>query len=247
MVVRVEPSPRRVLQVLLLSVLVLVLASLLGTSLEFFLGHDYARGFVPMFDLDTEKNVPTYFSAALLLGCGTLLLRIGLNHRKAGSTGLMWAGLAAVFIFLALDEALVIHERLIVPVREALNLPGVFYYAWVVPYGIGLALLAALYLRFLLGLPVRDMLRFLVAGALYVLGALGLELVGGLYADLRGTHDLAYACIVTLEELLEMLGVTLFVHALLRYREDRFPPPASLATSRVDQSEVAAEKVSELG
>lgn len=78
-------------------------------------------------------------------------------------------------------------------------------------------LLAVTYWRFLLHLPFRSRMLFLTSAVVYVGGALGMEMVGGWYAQNYGSGNLSYVAIATLEETLEMLGVVIFIYALLRY------------------------------
>ncbi len=61
------------------------------------------------------------------------------------------------------------------------------------------------------------MILFVVSGLTYVLGAIGLEMIGGLRVDVHGSDDLVYLLIVTCEEFLEMLGIVIFIYALLSY------------------------------
>ena len=44
-----------------------------------------------------------------------------------------------------------------------------------------------------------------------------MELVGGYYSDFYGEQNMAYALIVSIEEFLEMMGVVVFIYALLSY------------------------------
>ena len=44
-----------------------------------------------------------------------------------------------------------------------------------------------------------------------------MELIGGAYLDQQGRPDLVYAMIASTEEFLEMLGVVVFIYALLSY------------------------------
>jgi hypothetical protein len=73
------------------------------------------------------------------------------------------------------------------------------------------------YLSFLARLPARTRRLLLTAGAVYVGGALGVESISGWQAAAHGEHNLGYHLIVTLEELCEMMGVVLFIYALLDY------------------------------
>src|SRR5262249_42974969 len=47
-------------------VFVLLLADLGVQVTRYVFGHPHAKGFVPLFDLDAEENIPTFFSQCLL-------------------------------------------------------------------------------------------------------------------------------------------------------------------------------------
>jgi hypothetical protein len=55
------------------------------------------------------------------------------------------------------------------------------------------------------------------AAAIYLAGAIGVEMLSGLQADLYGEANMGYALITTAEELLEMLGIVVLITALLNY------------------------------
>ncbi|MGY8769769.1 MAG: hypothetical protein ACKVH8_15225 [Pirellulales bacterium] len=63
------------------------------------------------------------------------------------------------------------------------------------------------------------MLLFLFAGGVFVSGAIGIEVLSATIADANGENNLAYACVVTLEEACEMFGVVIFIYALCDYIE----------------------------
>ncbi|GAB4381454.1 MAG: hypothetical protein Kow00121_40030 [Elainellaceae cyanobacterium] len=56
----------------------------------------------------------------------------------------------------------------------------------------------------------------MLAGGIYILGALIFELFSGQYAQIHGRTGMFHV-FATLEELLEMLGVVIFIYALLSY------------------------------
>ncbi len=62
------------------------------------------------------------------------------------------------------------------------------------------------------------MYLFLIAGATYLGGVLGMELVGSSYIFNYGP-SLSYGIVATIEEVLEMLGIIVFIYALLDYLE----------------------------
>lgn len=215
-------SPRRATTVLALAVAFFATAHLTGLILRFGFDHDYVYGLVPFFDLDREHNLPSLFSALLLLLSSALLALIAVVRRRGGGGDWRaWGGLSLLFLLVCGDEALALHERLILPLQGLLGASGFLFFAWVIPYGLLVGLLALLYLRFLYRLPAPTRSGLVLAAGLFLAGAVGLEMVGGqLYEELGGVPDLLYSAVVTLEELLEMSGVLVFIHTLLRYLEN---------------------------
>lgn len=216
-----EISPKVVLAGLSLFVGLLLLANLAVILLTFHFQYDDVHGLTRLFNFSDEKNVPTLFSSLGLMFCAALLAVIAVTRKKAGASYLPWSGLAVVFLFLSIDETASLHEKFTIPIREALNTSGLFYFAWVIPYGIALFFFGLLYMRFLMSLPRRTMVLFMISGTIYVAGAMGLEMVGASWADVHG-DDLIYQLIVTFEELLEMLGIIVFIYSLLAYMIEPF-------------------------
>jgi hypothetical protein len=125
---------------------------------------------------------------------------------------------------MAFDEAFSVHEMLIMPTRKLLGGDdlGILFYAWVVP-GIAIILLVGLFMsRFLFRLSAKTRNSFLIAATLYIGGIIGVEFIGGYYAELYWIQNLTYKMITTVEESLEMAGVIVFIWALLVYVADNF-------------------------
>ena len=166
-------------------------------------------------------NVDSEFSIAAWASTGGLLLAALMISTIASSQGQepwrrQWLMLAGIFAFLSMDEALSFHEQTVEPVRSALDAGGIFYNAWVIPFGIAVGILALALRRFVLALDPSVRSIVLVAGSLYIGGAIGMELVGGALVETRGTSNVAYITAATIEELLEMLGITVFLYGLAR-------------------------------
>ena len=132
--------------------------------MELYLGHDCASGlfrlYCRMFTVNAEGMIPTMYSTVALLFCSTLLTIIALSKKKTSAKYFPhWLGLALIFLFLAMDEALEIHEQFGGPVRSALDITsGLLYFAWVIPYGFALFIFLAAYLKFITELPARTRL-----------------------------------------------------------------------------------------
>lgn len=181
------------------------------------------------FHLDREFNVPTLYSAALLLLVAMLLVDTGHQMRIVGAgSWRSWRFLAICFVFLSVDEVVQFHESLnnrSALLLESLNLP-VLHGPWVVPYA-GLAILVCLLsLRFLQSLDTRARLCVVLAGAIYSIGAISMEMLGSWRIAALGGNwnvlDPMYLAVSMVEEACEMGGVSLMLYALVKYRHDRF-------------------------
>jgi len=218
-------SPSTIARVLGVIALLLVLASVAGQLSKFLLGHGHLKGLVPLFNLDQEQNIPTYFSALLMIFASLLLAVIAVLDGKHRTHDVSkWAILSFGFLYMAYDEAFQVHELLIRPVRSLLGggSLGIFYYAWIIP-GIALVLVIALYFsRFLWRLPVATRRTFLLAATLFIGGSIGFEMIGGAWAELHRQPNLTYSMITTVEESLEMAGVIVFIYGLLVYLADNY-------------------------
>lgn len=214
----------------LATVTVLLVAANLGLQAYRLFAHQEHVVGLAMLSMDGENNLPALFSTLLLFSAAlTLTLIVVLERRHQGVDVSKWAILAAGFALMALDESLSFHERAIAPLRALLGGRhlGIFFFAWVIP-GIALVCgLGAYFLRFVLRLPRRTALAFVISAAIYLGGALGVELVEGWWREGQGHKNLVYHVLVSLEEGMEMAGIIAFIHALLnhisrRYGEVRF-------------------------
>lgn len=217
--VRLTLSPRRVARRLGWIALGLALINLVAQAAHFFLPDFFMRDWLRvMFDANGEANLPSAFSGGLLLLSALILGALALAKRQtADRFALYWGFLSAVFVYLAVDEIARLHDNTIAPMRRLMDFDGVLRFAWVVPYALAVLLVFLSSLRFLAHLPAAIRWRFVLAGGLYVGAALGMELVQG-YTDSRfGDLGFVSALSIGFEELMEMLGVVVFVHALLSY------------------------------
>lgn len=236
---RLELDPKRTTRILAAVVSLLFAAHLICLYSIFFLDDAYLYGFVRLFDFDEEPNVPTYYSALTLLFSALILATIAGAKRRAGDRfALHWTGLALLFVFLSIDEGAAIHEEIGVLLAPHVPTTGLLYYRWLIPYGALTLAVALLYLPFLLHLPRKTRNLFLAAGLIYVTGAMGFEAFQGRLDErdtlreieqrergLEVTRDeasyAAYGVLVTFEELFEMIGIVIFIHALLAYAGTR--------------------------
>ncbi|MEG4491040.1 hypothetical protein [Microcoleus sp. D3_18_C4] len=213
----ISVSPKRVAFSLSIWVLFFAVAGCIVQVLRY--GFNYQERWISLFNLDREINYPSWYSSFTLLFCAILLGIIASAKKKQGDRYFgHWKALALMFVFFSLDEILSLHEILIInDLRKALNLGGIFYFIWVIPGAIFVGVTALAYLKFLRHLPRKTRDFFLLAGSIYVGGALGMEMVTGYYADAVTKRNLIYGLMVCVEEILEMVGVIVFIYALLSY------------------------------
>jgi hypothetical protein len=161
-----------------------------------------------LFDVDEENNLPTWYSEILLLIAWVFLwLCARKKHADGDRWARHWRGLTVGFLLMAVDEIASVHE----------TINSVIEMSWAVPAGIGLLAIGLVYIPFLLHLPRPTALGFMLAGVIYVTGAVGMEIVGNTMAG-KGLRDtLAYRMSTAVEEGLEMLGLILFINVLLHY------------------------------
>lgn len=211
-------SSGRVTVALTVVVTALLVASLCGQVSAYFLGHGTLYGVVPLVNVGIEANLPTWYSSLALLFCSALLALIAVRIQKvAGPFWRHWAGLAAIFLMLAADEAAAIHELLNQPLERFVQPSGLLLYPWVVAGAAFALIVGVAYLRFMLALPGRTRHQFLFAAAIYLGGALAMEMAGARHAWLHGKKNFSYELYRTAEEGLEMVGIVVFIHALLAY------------------------------
>lgn len=213
--------PRRLARILLLIVLGLTVASLASQLVQRAAGPGKHFVLADFFSVDQENNLPTWYQSVTLLTCAALLgIVAGLRRQAFDPFARHWAVLTAVFAYLSLDEMASIHERIFNPLRHALCAhiqSGALHFGWL-PFGAVCALSIGLAsARFLFHLPPVTRRWFLLAGSLYVGGAVGMEWLGDLAAACWGARSLPYLLTATLEEAGEMLGIVAFVYALTTY------------------------------
>ena len=217
-----EIEPREVFLKLLYFIIALLILNVIGIIYKFNFDPDLIYGIIRLFDFNQEKNIPTFYSSLTFLVAGTLLLIIALKHKRNGSFYLSWLVLAIIFFFLSIDDFAMIHERIGMLLRKLINTSGVFYYPWVIPYGIFSILILIAYIKFLKNLPRNIMTLFLISGGIFVLSALGIEMLTAMLHELYGKDSLLYPFLYTCEEFLEMLGIIIFIYALLLYIKLQF-------------------------
>jgi hypothetical protein len=230
---KISINPARFARVLWVIMFILVLFSIVTSLADYYTRHNYIVlvELVKVFYVELENNAPSYFSMLILLIASIFLAVIAiLKKNQKDSYVTQWTILSLGFLYLSFDEVCAIHEKIIFPMRALLGGKhlGLLYFGWVAPAIILVFLLLLYFLKFLRGLPKKTMFLFLLAGVIYVSGAVGFEMLDGYWTESQsignadGKDNLVYIILTTAEETFEMAGVILFIWALLSYITDSF-------------------------
>ncbi len=221
---QISIKPVTIIRVLGILTFFLVLASVGGQLVIYVFGHDIVKGnvilLVRAFQLNNEHNIPTLFTVMLLAFAAMLLWIITILCKKNKVPYIVnWAVLSVGFLYMAFDEALQIHERFVGVGRTLLGdgKLGIFYNSWVIVYIPIIILIALFFMKLLLHLPGKTRTNFIVAATIYLGGCIGVEMIGGAYAEIHGHGNLMYNLIANVEDTLEMAGLIVFIWALLTY------------------------------
>ena len=178
---------------------------------------------ISLIDLQAESSLPAWYSSMLLALAAALLGLIGWNKAARRQRFVWhWVVLAFIFALLSADETIQFHERAAWPVERIFKLKGAFLYGWVIPALMFVGAVGIGYVKFLQHLPAATRRRFILAGAVYVGAALGLEMVEGVWDTSHGKENGVYLAMVAVEEVFEMVGIVIFIHALLAYARDQW-------------------------
>ncbi|MFB9376578.1 hypothetical protein ACFFKU_11675 [Kineococcus gynurae] len=210
--------PSRLLAVLLSIAAILALLSVSFLVATAGLGIDSgivvsARKFV---DLDTEQNLPSWYSSMLLCVTGLSTLEVG---RRAVVEKLRyrwhWFVLGLGFLYLSLDELVGLHEKLAEPMAGLVGTSGILRYSWIAAAAPLAVMLVIAYLGFLRAQPGRILRLMLLGGGLYLGGAIVVEALGG-YLISAGSDELGVGVglVATVEEFFEMSGPAVFLVAV---------------------------------
>jgi hypothetical protein len=195
------------------------------------------------FDVAEEGNLTAWFSALLLFGGAVLCAAVATGVRQRGErdAGWWWA-MAAGFVYLSLDEAAALHEIVIGPIGRATDASGFLKYAWIIVAVPAVVIVFLIFLGFLRRLPSKTRNAFLIAGAVFLAGAVVVEALGGEAMDSGLVGHGVNRLFVSVEECLENVGAVLFIAAVLRYMAGSTAGAMAIdVVARVD--EFAAEDV----
>ena len=177
---------------------------------------DANKNWLHAFNMDREFNIPTLFSSAIMLACAYTLNEIKKTSKELPSKD--WGLLSKIFVFLAIDELFQIHEIFIIPDLRPYLSPALGS-TWVIPYSALVIYLGWRFSKFLRSLEKYTRQKFLQSAGIFLSGAIGMEMVGSylVRTGIIRLHSFWYGSITGLEELLELLGLIIFLTALANH------------------------------
>ncbi|WP_416192545.1 hypothetical protein [Neisseria sp. CCUG12390] len=169
--------------------------------------------------VNVESSLPTWYTSSLWLMMAVVSLMIAVLGRNKP---VFWRGgllLAAVSLSASLDEIAQVHESLALFGQLALgsiqsNIPVLAHFLWVVPGLIVSTLVGLSLVNFIRQLPSKAARGIVASAAIFLTGALGMEILSGLWAYRFG-ENIYYQLLVTIEEGMEMTGITVALVSLL--------------------------------
>jgi hypothetical protein len=184
---------KRIVRVLIMVVLFLTLAGLLARVAEYAWGSEGLLRPLTLFDVGAESNIPTWFSSLELLLSSVLLAAIALASKRGGGRyGRHWGVLSLIFLLLSVDEGASIHEAMGVALERLLhNSTGFEASGFISSF-------------------------WVVPGAALMLEAQVISVFGG-EANGGGLSKIVVGLLTDVEEMFELLGIAVFVYALLAY------------------------------
>ncbi len=144
-------APKRIAQILVTILLFFILANV-AVRLIHLLAHGSLVGtetLIELFAVNMEKSIPTWFSSSMLLICSGLIATIALAKKAQDARYVPhWKALSVIFLFLSLDEAAEIHERLGRGIQYVFPLGSSLHTGWVVPGFVFVLMFVLVYRRF---------------------------------------------------------------------------------------------------
>jgi hypothetical protein len=186
------------------------------------------------FDLDNDMSVPSWFASLqyLFIGIPTFISAMRLGKGSLISRRFLYF-IAAISVFLALDEAVGIHEQITV-VAQKLDIQFLKSFSfgnhgtWISLYAVLGIILILLVYRDLLSIWIsyrKEGLYIFVGGIILVMGEVGFEVISYLFLR-NSASDLLYSLEVVVEEFFALAGVSLIFYGVMLFlmkiqQEDR--------------------------
>ena len=211
-------SPLRVALFLAALAVLLLTAHLAAEAVRTTIGEDLPDRATAMWNLDEENNVPTWFASMLLALVGFGLAFVGLmKYQERDRHYRQWFAIALIPLFLSLDDMAQLHEALSQPLSDEYGFGGLLRWAWLVVAIPVVLVLTVLFVPFLRRLPGRTMALLLLGAGMTFSGGVILEMFEGWRVDSHGHGGVLLFSMVTVQEMMEMIGSIIALYAVIDY------------------------------
>ena len=211
-------SPLRVALFLGAIAVLLLIAHLGAEAVRTTVGENLPDRATGMWNLDEENNVPTWFASMLLALVGFGFAFVGLmKYQERDRHYRQWFAIALIPLFLSLDDMAQLHEALSSPLSDEYGFGGLLRWAWIVVAIPVVLVLTVLFVPFLRRLPGRTMALLLLGAGVTFSGGVILEMFEGWRVDSSGHGGLLLFSMVTVQEMMEMIGSIIALYAVIDY------------------------------
>jgi hypothetical protein len=210
-------SPKKVAGTLCAGAVFIALVNVFSDLYHFFSGGGYLK-FSRFFSFDSKISIPTWYSSTLMLICALLLGAIANHSRGKGDRDWVpWGFFALVFLALSLDEVAGIHVRINFMTRYVLQSQAIRYGMYLmIAASVGLVLWVCR--KFFARLPKETRWQ-LSAGSLFYIGSVAIDRFDKRIWREQDFYTVSQTpgLFTALDELLELVGLVIFIYALLTY------------------------------
>lgn len=210
----------------------------------------HSEKLLALFSVDEEESLPTWWSTLTLAGLGLLTYGIARHRKNDGKLQrIAWRLLALGFVFLSMDEACKLHER----IGGLVSLGGTLEHArWILLWlPLGAVAAGVIFWKLWRSSP-RVVVGLIIGSVVFLGGAVGVEAFNGInraraesetarlvqagetptgQLDHTGKQNMTYVVGTAIEECLEMLGVVVWYGVLfgayLRVKDETVALPAN--------------------
>lgn len=162
--------------------------------------------------VDQEAMLPSWYGSSLWFVAAmlTLVMLFSAVRRRTS-----WALFCLMCLYFSLDESAVVHEKLNDPGSQLAASMGIeTQFSWLLLAALPVLIVVGVLLRHVWLLPKLQRWMIIIAGTVFLAGAVGFEILGGAVWNPKN-YTWEYYRYALAEEFLEMAGVSLLIVALL--------------------------------
>lgn len=211
-------------RLLLFGILIVAALGLAREAFVMALGLETPLRDLRQISLSEEQNLSSWYTSLLMTMASVLawLAAICVTGVPA-ATRRFWRVVAILMLLCSIDETVSFHEVGTLLLPNAAAISPFLRFAWVVFAVPVLAFLGIWCLWSMRHLPSRLWWRLMASAAVFLTGAVGLELIDGAVLVHWGETSLAYRIGYVTEDILEMLGLVIFILAVFQHLRDTAP------------------------